>query len=164
MLTPLNSGEPYMRAAWIALTLAILPYQSAAQAPTEAITSVVGDWHTISDADRKPRAIVRVQMVGEEIRGFVAGTLRQGEDPNRVCDRCPGALRNRPISGMTILWGLHRDPANPREFINGSVLDPETGDTYSASLKLSPDGKSLELRGYFVLPIVGRSQTWLRAP
>ncbi len=153
-----------MRAVWIVLALAIFPHQSIAQAPVEAGSGVVGDWHTISDVDGKPRAIVRVEMVGEEIRGFVAGTLRQGEDPNRTCDRCPGVLRNRPISGMTILWGLHRNPANPREFINGSVLDPETGDIYSASLKLNPNGKSLELRGYFVLPLMGRSQTWLRAP
>ncbi len=108
--------------------------------------------------------IVRLQVVDGELRGMVAGSLREGEDPGRVCGRCPGARRNQPVAGMVILWGLRPDPRNASHFVNGSVLDPDTGNVYSASLRLSPNGQSLELRGYFMLPQVGRSQTWRRAP
>lgn len=153
-----------MKVVWVALVLGLFAQGSVAQTRAEVNASPVGLWQTISDVDGEPRALVRLQLIGGEIRGVVAGTLRQGEGADRTCERCSGARRNQPISGMTILWGLHRDPSDPRQFINGSVLDPDTGDVYSARLRVSPDGQTLQLRGYFVLPIAGRSQTWLRAP
>jgi uncharacterized protein (DUF2147 family) len=153
-----------MRAIWIALVLGALSASSLAQTPAKVDAGPSGLWHTISDVDGKPRGVVQLQVVDGELRGVVAGTLRAGEDPGRICGRCTGARHNQPLSGMTILWGLRPDPRNSRQFVNGSVLDPDTGDIYSASLRLSSNGQSLELRGYFMLPLVGRSQTWMRAP
>jgi uncharacterized protein (DUF2147 family) len=48
------------------------------------------------------------------------------------------------------------------DYDGGKILDPETGKIYSASMRLSPDGTKLNVRGYLGLSIFGRSQTWTR--
>lgn len=152
-----------MKSISTSLFLAALVVGTPAPAKVSAASDPVGLWRTISDVDGAPRALVRLRMVGGELRGEVAGTLRSGEDPNKVCAKCSGARKNQPISGMTILWGLRQDPRDPSQFIGGSVLDPETGDIFAARLRLSPDGGRLRLRGYLVVAMLGRSQTWMRA-
>ncbi len=153
-----------MKFICVALLIGILAFDTSAQTRATSGADPAGLWRTISDVDGEPRAIVRLHMVDGELRGVVIGTLRQGEDRNRLCERCSGSRRNQPISGMTILWGLHRDPRDPNLFVSGSVLDPDSGDVYSARLRLLPDGQSLEVRGFLMVSMLGRSQTWLRAP
>lgn len=162
-LLELSAEWSRMKIVGIALLVLTLTFDASAQVTPQPLPNPTGLWHTISDIDREPRAIVRLQLIQGELRGVVVGTLRQGEDRNRLCERCTGERRNQPISGMTILWGLHRDSRDPSLFINGSVLDPDSGDVYSARLRLHPDGQSLRLRGFFMVSMMGRSQTWLRA-
>jgi uncharacterized protein (DUF2147 family) len=152
-----------MRFIYVALLFGILAFDTSAQTRTASGADPAGLWRTISDVDGEPRAIVRLHIVEGELLGVVVGTLRQSEDRNRLCERCRGSRRNQPISGMTILWGLHRDPRDPNLFINGSVLDPDSGDVYSARLRLLPDGQSIEVRGFLMVSMLGRSQTWQRA-
>jgi uncharacterized protein (DUF2147 family) len=42
------------------------------------------------------------------------------------------------------------------------VLDPHNGKTYKAKITMKDDGKKLEMRGYIGMPLLGRSQTWVR--
>ena len=37
-------------------------------------------------------------------------------------------------------------------------MDPRDGTVYRALMELSPDGKQLEVRGYFGIAMLGRSQ------
>jgi uncharacterized protein (DUF2147 family) len=48
------------------------------------------------------------------------------------------------------------------DYDGGTILDPETGKVYSASMRLSADGTQLNVRGFVGLSIFGRSQTWTR--
>jgi uncharacterized protein (DUF2147 family) len=126
--------------------------------------SPYGRWQTISDTDGQPRALVRLEPTANGgVRGVVLGSLRAEEDPNRVCDKCPGPRKGRKIAGMEILWGLSPVEGQPLLWRGGTVIDPDTGGVYSARLTLSPDGKSLTLRGYLGVAALGRSQTWRRA-
>lgn len=68
-------------------------------------------------------------------------------------------LRDTPVLGMTILRGFQYD--GDGEYDGGKVYDPESGDTYSGKLQLV-DAKTLELRGYVLIPLFGRTETWTR--
>jgi uncharacterized protein (DUF2147 family) len=46
------------------------------------------------------------------------------------------------------------------EYAGGEMLDPENGETYRCTLRLSRDGNRLEVRGYIGMPSLGRSQVW----
>jgi uncharacterized protein (DUF2147 family) len=47
-------------------------------------------------------------------------------------------------------------------FACGEVLDPDNGEAYQCQIKLDPSGKKLEVRGFIGIPVLGRSQTWVR--
>ncbi|HEY3887400.1 MAG TPA: DUF2147 domain-containing protein [Caulobacteraceae bacterium] len=112
--------------------------------------------------DGKPLALITVKTVaGGEVQGWLAGALN-GDPPNRICDKCQGALHNQRITGMRVLWGLHQDPTNLVFYKDGSILDPDSGNTFSAEWTESADGKTLTVRGYMGIEALGRTQIWLR--
>ena len=137
---------------------AAIPQVAHAQAAPEGL------WRTISDTDGRPRGLVRLQMSGGTLIGIAEGSLVPGETANAVCAKCPGELRNKPLKGMRILWGLKPSARNPLVFEGGRILDPDSGRIYNAKVTLSPDNASLTMRGYLGLESVGRSQTWMRHP
>src|SRR5579862_8534724 len=122
-----------------------------------------GQWRAISDVDNKPAAVIRVQTAPDgTLRGWLIASLR-GDDPNRVCDKCQPPRQNMRIVGMEVLWNVAPDPANGLHWTNGQILDPDSGGIYSADVVESPDGNTLTVKGYFINPAIGRTQTWIRA-
>ena len=79
--------------------------------------------------------------------------------PNPLCEQCEGALRNQPIIGMTILRGLRRTAGG---YQGGTILDPDEGRTYRCTIRLLDGGRRLEVLGYLGLPLLGRTQIWVR--
>ncbi|MCW5590193.1 MAG: DUF2147 domain-containing protein [Legionellales bacterium] len=123
--------------------------------------SPVGQWKTIDDASGKARSIVEIETVNGKLQGKILQVfLRQGEKPKDQCKKCQGALHNKPIIGMTFLWGLEKTKDNLWK--NGYVLDPHNGKIYRAEIALGNQGRTLTIRGYIGIPLFGRSQTWLR--
>ena len=119
-----------------------------------------GTWHTISDVDGKPRGIIALRVVNGVLAGTIAGTLVPGEQPGKVCDKCTDERRGKPLVGMQILRGLRW---NGDAWTGGEILDPDTGKTYRATIRLSDDGRALSLRGYIGIALLGRTQRWVRA-
>ncbi|MDA8172504.1 MAG: DUF2147 domain-containing protein [Nitrospiraceae bacterium] len=69
------------------------------------------------------------------------------------------ALRGRPISGLRIMKGFHF--AGKNEWAGGRLYDPKSGHTYKGTMTLvSPE--RLRLRGYFLIPLFGRTAIWSR--
>jgi uncharacterized protein (DUF2147 family) len=125
-----------------------------------AESSPAGQWFTIDDVDGKPRS----RVVIEETQGELSGRIEQiyprpGDDTRNLCEQCEGARKNQPIVGMVFMWGLRKQGDG---YSGGEILDPDSGKTYRARLKLSPDGKQLTVRGYIGISLFGRSQIWLR--
>jgi uncharacterized protein (DUF2147 family) len=119
-----------------------------------------GWWKTIDDETGQAKSIVHIQMAGDALTGAVEKLFRKpDEEQNPVCRACAGERKDKPIKGMTILWGLR--PAKGG-WENGSVLDPNNGKIYRCKLTLSPDGQALTVRGYLGISLLGRSQTWKR--
>ena len=79
--------------------------------------------------------------------------------PNPTCGLCEGALKDQPVIGMTILRGLRRDGSG---FGGGTILDPDEGRTYRCTATLRDGGRKLEVRGFIGVPLLGRTQIWVR--
>ena len=123
-------------------------------------TSPAGYWRTIDDETGRPKSIVEITETDGELRGKVMKLLdREGQDPNPTCDECPGERKGQPIKGMTILWGLAPEGD---EWTGGTILDPKSGDTYDATVKLEDGGEKLNVRGYIGFSMLGRTQVWER--
>jgi uncharacterized protein (DUF2147 family) len=48
------------------------------------------------------------------------------------------------------------------EYTGGRILDPDNGKLYRCRMVLTDDGSRLDIRGYIGVPMLGRSQIWLR--
>ena len=75
---------------------------------------------------------------------------RNNPDPTRRTD---------PIIGLSLLKGFRFDGAY--EWKGGKIYDPENGKTYSCYMKLA-DWKTLKIRGYIGISLLGRTEAWTR--
>ncbi|MEO8157841.1 MAG: DUF2147 domain-containing protein [Betaproteobacteria bacterium] len=125
-----------------------------------AAGSPVGTWRSIDDKTKQERSIIKVVEEGGELKGVVEKIFDQpGDDPAHLCKECKDARKDQPIVGMTILWGLKQDGD---AWTGGEILDPKNGKIYRCKMTLSEDGKSLKVRGFIGISLIGRTQTWLR--
>ena len=125
-----------------------------------AAGSPAGTWRSIDDKTKQERSIIRISEEKGEFKGVVEKLFDQpGDDPSHLCKECKGERKDQPIIGMTILWGLKKDGD---VWAGGEILDPHNGKIYRCKMTLSEDGKSLNVRGFIGISLIGRSQTWLR--
>jgi uncharacterized protein (DUF2147 family) len=133
----------------------------AASLASAQADSPVGVWRTVDDKTGKERSVVRIVDNGSVFEGKVEKLLNRqpDDDPDGLCRKCEGERKDKPIVGMTILWGLKKDG---EQFTGGEILDPKNGKIYRAKMKLLEGGRKLEVRGYIGVSLLGRSQTWYR--
>jgi uncharacterized protein (DUF2147 family) len=140
----------------------------AALATAAALTSLnilaqdaspVGLWKTIDDDTGKAKALIRITENNGELRGKIEKLFLDIGEKNPKCDKCEGAQKDQPIIGMTILSGMKQEGT---EYGDGQILDPANGKVYKSKMSLADNGKKLNVRGYIGMPMLGRTQTWLR--
>lgn len=68
-------------------------------------------------------------------------------------------LRNKPLLGLKILSDLEKDGDD--KYVDGKIYDPKNGKTYSC--KMTYKGKTLDIRGYIGISLIGRTTVWERA-
>lgn len=124
-----------------------------------AAPSVVGTWQTFDDKTGHPNGVVRLYVQNGLLNGVVV-RLRDGVPPDAVCLKCSPPMKNKPVLGLVIMWGLKQDGD---AWSGGSVLDPDSGDVYRCTVHLSAPDK-LDVRGYIGISLFGRTQTWVRTP
>ena len=134
--------------------------QSPAMASAASASRVtpIGLWKTIDDQTKQPKALVRV----EEHGGVLSGRIEKLFDvpqPNPVCEACTDERKGKPIIGMTIVSGVKKFDDH---WGDGKILDPKSGKVYSVKITPAADGKTLEVRGFVGVPMLGRTQVWLR--
>jgi uncharacterized protein (DUF2147 family) len=134
----------------------------AATAACAADMSPVGRWRTFDNETGREAGIIEIVQSGDEVVGKVVRLIPAPGDPqDPICDNCGGPLKNRRVLGMMLLKGFRRDGA---VWDGGTILDPRTGYVYSSQLRLGDDGKTLLVRGYIGIPLLGHTVTWIREP
>jgi uncharacterized protein (DUF2147 family) len=149
--------RPWSACVAFAMASALTATPALSQEP-----SVAGVWKNIDDRSGKPRGLIRIVEVDGELVGRIEQVFPgPDEDPSPRCALCAGALQDQPLVGLPILRGFRREGSG---YGDGTILDPESGQTYRCRLALADGGRRLNVRGYVGVPWLGRSQVWLREP
>jgi uncharacterized protein (DUF2147 family) len=70
-------------------------------------------------------------------------------------------LRQRPLCGLTIFWGLRS--TGPDRWTDGWFYNPDDGDTYNISAELR-SADTIDARIYLGVPLLGKTKTLHRVP
>ena len=125
-----------------------------------AQSTPAGLWKTIDDETKAEKSLVRITEAG----GVLTGKIEKLLDPTKQeskCDKCTDARKDQLVLGMTIIDGAKKSADDPY-WDGGSILDPNNGKTYKVRMTPADGGKKLEVRGYIGMPMLGRTQTWIR--
>lgn len=144
--------------AVIYLTLLTFLVQPITVSAKSKITPL-GYWTTISDKTKKPRAVVRLTQRNGIIEGRIIRIYPLEKDHD-FCVKCPEPLKNKPIIGLRFLWGLK--PDGELSWSGGHIIDPQEGSVYKCKMTLDKSGKTLFVRGYIGISLLGRTQLWVR--
>ncbi|MBC7939665.1 MAG: DUF2147 domain-containing protein [Chitinophagaceae bacterium] len=146
-----------MTTRWIAaLVLAAVPAIALAQAATP-----VGLWKTIDDKTQTERALVRITETGGVLSGKLEKLLAADAKPDALCDKCSDDRKDKPMQGLEIMRGVKKAEGD-NTWEGGTILDAAEGKVYKVRLQTAEGGKKLEVRGFVGMPMLGRTQTWIR--
>jgi len=117
--------------------------------------SIFGKWKTIDDETGNEKSIVEIYQKDGKAYAKIIQLLEKGKE-DKVCDKCKGSNKNKPIKGMVIINGLSKDDY---EWNGAKILDPKTGKEYKCYITLDTPNK-LKVRGYIGFALIGRTQYW----
>ena|SRR5471032_2461486 len=148
------------KAAIFAMTAAAALAATLAAPAWADDNSPVGLWKNIDDVTGKPKALIRITENKGELNGQIEKLFRAPtEDQTPKCEKCEGARKDQPVIGLVIISGMKKDG---NEYNGGEILDPDNGKVYKSKMNLADGGKKLNVRGYIGIPMLGRSQVWVR--
>jgi uncharacterized protein (DUF2147 family) len=139
----------------LAITPAITPALVFAQA------TPVGVWKTIDDKTKTERSQLRITDNGGVLSGKIEKLLAADAKQDAVCDKCSDDRKDKPLIGLEVLRGVKKAAAD-NLWDGGTILDATEGKIYKVRLQPIDGGKKLEVRGYVGMPLLGRTQTWIR--
>lgn len=139
-----------------AFLLLIPNYLTSSENEEDAIT---GFWHTKNKKSKvkvyKKNGKFYGRIVSLKIPNYEDGTSKidkHNPDEDKI---------NKPLIGLLILRDFVYDEDN--EWDDGEIYNPEDGKTYSCVMRLSEDGKTLDVRGYWGISLFGKTTVWKRA-
>ena len=126
----------------------------------QSVDPALGVWKTIDEKTNQPSSLIRLEEKNGELIGAVLELIpTPGEPLITHCRLCKGERKDKPIVGMVIMNGLKKEKAG--YWSGGEILDPEEGDIYKVKIA-TDDGKTLKVRGYIGISLIGRTQVWVR--
>ncbi|TPG21031.1 DUF2147 domain-containing protein [Sphingomonas koreensis] len=131
--------------------MSILALALTLAAPETIKADIAGTWRTQND-----KALVHIAPCGDAWCGRIVKLLKPvSYQKSHDLNNPDPALRGRPIVGITILTGFHREDGEWR----GQVYDPVHGKNYRSTL--ATDGDVLRVKG--CIAFFCKTQVWPRA-
>jgi uncharacterized protein (DUF2147 family) len=135
---------------WISLAIA-----AQADQPT-----VEGVWQQIDNGTGYVGGLISFKENGGLWEGYIVKMYPKPGDPvDPSCTACTDDRKDHPVLGLRLIQNAKRSGLS---YEGGTILDPRNGSQYSVQLTLSPDNRTLTVRGYLGLTLFGQSQTWKR--
>jgi uncharacterized protein (DUF2147 family) len=133
---------------YVMLAVAWVPGKALADQPTAP--GVIGYW-----ALERNQGVVQIYSCGWQI---LCGAL-VGIEFDHPTDSMPSTWNHRSQCNFVFVTGLQ--PSGSAWV--GRITNPKSGHSYDARVVLAAPG-ILKLRGYFLIPTLGKTQTWTRFP
>jgi hypothetical protein len=151
-----------MRLKFVTVAAALAPLLLSGPAPAADLTPS-GLWQAIDSSTKEPTGWFLISEHNGVFSGIIARMfMKPGEDPNEACTACTDDRHNHTWLGLEIIRGMK--PEGDAKFGDGTILDPRDGKIYKATMKVSPDGQVLTVRGYIGIELLGQNQYWTRLP
>lgn len=98
---------------------------------------------------------------GGKLYGKIVWLKEPTEDGKPKTDKFNpvASKRSNPLNGLVFLTGFEKDGKNWK---GGKIYDPESGKTYSSTIKWDGDRK-LNVRGFIGVSLIGRTTYFTRA-
>ncbi|MBV8909946.1 MAG: DUF2147 domain-containing protein [Gammaproteobacteria bacterium] len=157
LLTDSKPARPLTGPARLTLLLVLTAMSRVLSVDAADLSSPEGLWAP-TDGDGRPLGLIRIF----EWDGAFYGRIEPSsptEHSSARCTHCTGARKDQPIVGLVIMRNLKLKDG---EYVGGDILDPRTGWVYGCRFELTDGGRKLRMRGYLGVPLLGRSQTWVR--
>jgi uncharacterized protein (DUF2147 family) len=119
--------------------------------------SILGTWKTFCK-NNKEQVLIEVYQKNEKIHARIIKVL----DPKlegKVCEKCKGESKNKPIKGLTIIQNLVRK--NSGTLYRGYALDPLSEKYYKCKV-IFKNQNTLKLRSYIGISLLGKTEYWHR--
>lgn len=116
-------------------------------------------WKTIDDETNQPKAQV---AFNQQRDGSFTATIQKILVPEEdgICGECEGMYHNKSLQGAVIVRGLKN--VSDLKYEEGTIIDPKNGKSYGLKGELINQNKTLKLRGYIGISLLGRNQIWQR--
>lgn len=132
----------------ISIFLIAISFSALGQPKPDAI---VGEWLTAAKDGK-----VQIYKSGNKFFGKISwGNRPNGKDTNNPDPK----LRDQNLIGLVILKDFSFNGKDKWE--DGTIYDPNNGKTYSCVIRIK-DEKTLEVRGYIGISLLGRTEVWTR--
>lgn len=109
------------------------------------------------------KARVKIEKIGEKYYGKIVWLKEPNDEttgePKTDRNNPDAALRENKLRGYRILKDFTYKGEG--EYSDGTIYDPENGNTYSATIKMT-DENTLDIRGYIGVSAFGRTDVWKR--
>jgi uncharacterized protein (DUF2147 family) len=134
---------------------------SLAAATALAQPTPVGRWKTVDENTKEVKSVVVITEAAGVLSGKIDKIMTANKDAK--CTECTDDRKGQPVQGMTIIRGLKKfGDGDKAEWGEGEILDPQNGKLYKCRLRVQDGGKTLEVRGFVGVAMMGRSQYWVR--
>lgn len=148
-----------------ALTPTAMAGNTPVSSPSSTLmTSPEGYWLVYSKKSTgAKRSVVHLTLNADHSLSGSFGAIFyvKGHVWDDTCRDCVAPFHGKPLLGMTFLWGLkHSGTKWNDDWSKGRVFNPDSNQTYNASLRLTNQGHSLRFTGCKLM--ICRSSTWTR--
>jgi uncharacterized protein (DUF2147 family) len=125
--------------------------------------NLIGTYKTIADeGPDKGKAKSHLEIFEQNGAYFARIAKLLLEPQDKVCEKCKGDLKGKPLIGMVIMSDMKKtgktDADFGDEYAGGKIMDPENGKSYRC--KIWVKGDTLTVRGYLLA--FHRTQYWYR--